>query len=351
MRGVFEFPEALRPVQRVIDDALERVEALFVTQLASDLPAIDALTRHVERYRGKMLRPSVAVLCGLAADPDADEPFASGEPVRASDELVKVGAVCEMIHMATLVHDDVLDEAAVRRRGQTVNHLHGNEMAVMLGDYLIAASYELCSQLQDQRTALTIGRISMDLCAGELLQLHNRDSYSLGEATYYEIVARKTGALIAAACELGARYAPRQPEPGVPERFGAFGSNLGVAFQIQDDLLDLLGEERTVGKSVNKDLEKGKMTLPMIHHLARVDAMGRGAALELLEASGVGGEEASSARVALAAALQATGSIEFAEREARRLIEEAKDGLEPIADTLPKLVLLIMADAVVSRSF
>ena len=350
MRGVFEFPETLRPVQAAIDDALSRVERRFDTQLAHDLPPVAELCRHVEGYRGKMLRPSVAVLCGLAADPDIEAKLASGK-ASVSDDLVTVGAVCEMVHMATLVHDDVLDEADTRRRTDTVNRLRGNETAVMLGDYLIAAAYELCSQLEDQTTARAIGRVSMELCAGELLQLHHRDSYSLDEATYHAIVTRKTGSLIGAACSLGAKHGNAPANERVCAAFDGFGRALGVAFQIQDDLLDLLGEERTVGKSVNKDLEKGKMTLPLIHHLAKVGPAGRGESLDLLERSAGGDEGSAAARNQLADRLRATGSIEHAEDHARELVEHAKEGLSDLPETLPKLVLMIMADAVVGRSF
>lgn len=358
MRGVFEFPEALQPVQRAIDDALSRVEQRFDRQLASELPPVQQLVTHVERYRGKMLRPTVAVLAGLACDRRAEGAFGSvDEALLASDDLVTVGAVCEMVHMATLVHDDILDEADVRRRGETVNKLRGNEAAVLLGDYLIAGSFELCSQLEDQAVALAIGRMSMELCAGELLQNHNRDSYSLDEATYYEIVSRKTGALIAEACRLGALQT-EQPIEGtdlaeLAEGFGQFGSRLGIAFQIQDDLLDLLGEQRTVGKSVNKDLEKGKMTLPMIHHLARVGPAERGRSLTLLEQSAgvLDSEGAETTRAKLQAALRETGSVEFAEQEAVRLVDEAKEAIRAVPESLPKLVLMLMSDAVVSRSF
>lgn len=254
-------PEAL---SRAVSLGLERVVERFDAQLLSPLSPVADLCRHVERYRGKMLRPTVALLSGIACSPDAD----SAEPESLlTHELVSVAAVCEMVHMATLVHDDVLDEADTRRRGPTVNSLHGNEPAVILGDYLIAAAYHLCSQLDSQAAALAIGRACMDVCAGELLQLHHRENFELDEPTYFEIVARKTGELVSVACELGARLAPGGCAPGAPDALASFGRNLGIAFQIQDDLLDLTGEERVVGKSVGKDSEKGKLTLPLIHHL------------------------------------------------------------------------------------
>ena len=166
-----EIPESLAPLQEFLADALARVEARFDLQLRSDLPPVSKLCAHIERYRGKMLRPTLAILAGLAAHPRAaDAPPGS---IITEDHLL-IAAVCEMVHMATLVHDDVLDEAETRRRGRTVNRLYGNEAAVILGDYLIASAYHLCSQLADQAVALEVARVSMTLCAGELLQLHHR---------------------------------------------------------------------------------------------------------------------------------------------------------------------------------
>jgi octaprenyl-diphosphate synthase len=283
-----------------------------------------------------MLRPRLVVVCGLAAAPD--------RPI--GDDHVTVGAVCEMIHMATLVHDDVLDDAATRRRGQTVNGLHGNEAAVMLGDYLIASSYHLCSQMDSQKIALLVGHISMTMCAGELLQLSHRGDYSLDEPTYFEIVARKTGGLVALACRLGAACS------GAPEdtcrRLERFGDRVGIAFQIQDDLLDLTGAPSALGKPVGKDLEKGKLTLPLIHHLGSVGPAERGRSLRLLDRVSAGDAGAASE---LAGALRAGGSIAYARTAAAELVSQAQAELKPLPDSDAKRHLTAMADAVVTRSF
>lgn len=135
MRGVVDIPEELAAVQERIVGGLSRVESVFADRLSSDLLPVDAMCRHVERYRGKMLRPTLVMLCGMACGDDA---------AGCGEQHAVAGAVCEMVHMATLVHDDVLDEAEVRRRGKTLNELRGNEAAVILGDYLIASAYALC---------------------------------------------------------------------------------------------------------------------------------------------------------------------------------------------------------------
>ncbi|MBL9140440.1 MAG: polyprenyl synthetase family protein, partial [Phycisphaerae bacterium] len=135
--------------------------ALFERQLASDLPPVNTLCMHVERYRGKMLRPAMVFLSGLAC----------GE---VGERHHVVAAPGDMIHMATLVHDDVMDEAEIRRKGYTVNHLRGNEVAVMLGDYLISKAFHLCSQAGDPSINTRLGEVTNTLCEGELVQLHHR---------------------------------------------------------------------------------------------------------------------------------------------------------------------------------
>ena len=165
---------------------LAEVECRFAAELLSDLPCINSLVAHSERYRGKMLRPMLVLASGLACG-------APGQELREAHRVV--ATVVEMVHMATLVHDDILDEALVRRRGATINRLSGNETAVMLGDYLISHAYHLCSSLGDADIARQIADATNTVCAGELLQLANRNNPDLDEATYYEIIRRKTASL------------------------------------------------------------------------------------------------------------------------------------------------------------
>jgi octaprenyl-diphosphate synthase len=349
VRGVIDIPDHLLGVQELILESLARVETRFDRQLTSDLPPVDEMCAHVERYRGKMLRPTLAVLCGAAVREDLGDLLAERAFDRvATDAHIAAGAVCEMVHMATLVHDDVLDEAAVRRRGATVNTLRGNEQAVILGDYLIASAYELCSVFDSPVPARIVGRASTVMCAGELLQLHHRENASLDEATYFEILDRKTAALIGASCELGAlcTLGFDQTESVRVEAVGRFGRGLGVAFQIQDDLLDLTGEESVVGKSVRKDLEKGKLTYPLIHHLARADARTRGQTLRLIQSAA-----RTDAAQALRELLDTTGSLEATRQTAARLVSDSKTALGGLPGGPGRDMLGLMADAVIDRSF
>ncbi len=361
---LLELPADLAPIQSLIDDALRRVEARFDEQLGSDLPPVSRLVSHIEHYRGKMLRPTLVLASGLAVGngqlaagnwpqrltPSPPHPL-TASTTRLTSAHLTVAAVCEMVHMATLVHDDVLDEADTRRRGRTVNRLHGNETAVILGDYLIAAAYHLCSQLDSQAAALLIGRVSMTICSGELLQLDHRADFSLDEPTYFEIVERKTASLISAACRLGG-WCSGADEPTCAH-LERFGRDIGVAFQIQDDLLDLTADEAALGKSTGKDLEKGKLTLPVIHHLAACSPLERGTSLLLLDQIAASDAEPSAreeAAASLVERLRLTDSLNEARGCAANLIERAKTELTGLPDSPARRYLAAMADTVLNRS-
>jgi octaprenyl-diphosphate synthase len=240
--------------------ALRRVMEVFDDELRSDLDAVRRLTDQTREYRGKLLRPRLVLLAGQAA----------GD---LRDEHIVLAAVVEMVHVATLVHDDVLDEAHVRRSRPTVNRLAGNEAAVLLGDYLISHAYHLCSSLGSTGVARRVAAATNTVCEGELMQIAHRGDYDLTEAAYLEILRRKTAALTAASCELGAQLAGGPPP--VVRHLSAFGMDLGIAFQIVDDLLDLTGSEEQTGKSVGRDANLGELTLPAIRFLQRANGVER----------------------------------------------------------------------------
>ncbi len=313
---------------------LDEVAECFARALASDLPAVNTLARHVEKYRGKMLRPTLVIASGLAVQ-------SSNQASRAIDQkLNTLAAVVEMIHMATLVHDDVLDEADLRRSGATVNSLRGNETAVMLGDFLISSSFHLCSSVGEPWLNTELGAMTTQLCSGEILQLSHRGDLAIDAATYFEIIRRKTGVLAGACCGLGARLA------GAPSALSAalsdFGEQLGMAFQIQDDVLDLVGEERVVGKTLGIDLQKGKFTLPLVAHLTRCDGVSRAATIKAIEQGDVG---------AILRLVESTDSLSFARARAAEFVSKAKDRLSVLHESPARQLLLLMADATIEREF
>lgn len=317
------------PLARLTDSIepyLAQVEARFDSELRSDLPGVATLVRHVARFRGKMLRPMVTLLAGGCV----------GE---LNDAHVTIATVVEMVHMSTLVHDDVLDNAELRRRGATINHLKGNEAAVLLGDFLISHSYHLCSSLNDQFASRTIAATTNRLCEGELLQLENRGNVELNEQTYTTIVSRKTAALIATSARLGAHYAGATPEQEA--NLARFGECIGIAFQIQDDVLDLVGDQREVGKSLGSDVRQVKLTLPIIHFLRTAPEDHRVLLKQLLK---LGDSEQVRHLIA------PSGSIQYARDEAKRYVGEAIGSLDDLPETDAKAALIEAANFVVARS-
>jgi octaprenyl-diphosphate synthase len=320
--------QALTPFTDCITDELAAVEHCFATELHSSLKCVNALVKHVSRFHGKMLRPCLVLLSGKAC----------GE---LTDAHITLATVVEMVHMSTLVHDDVLDEAELRRKGATINHLRGNEAAVLLGDYLISHSYHLCSSLDSQTASRLIAHTTNTVCEGELLQIDNRNNIDLSESTYLEIITRKTAVLCAACCTLGSTFARATPDQ--IRALETYGLSLGIAFQIQDDILDIIGDTSTVGKTLGIDIEKGKMTLPMIHFLKTAPAEHRTLLRSLLTSK----EADKSERIRNL--ILPSQSIQYAQQSAHDLVDRARTALAQLPNTEAKRVLDTMAEFVVTR--
>ncbi len=318
----------LASLTECIAPELAAVDLLFNKELSSSVKCVNTLVKHVNRFRGKMLRPCLVLLTAKACG-------------KLLPDHVTLATVVEMVHMATLVHDDVLDEAELRRKGATINHLKGNEAAVLLGDYLISHSYHLCSSLDSQFAARLIARTTNTVCEGELLQIDNRNNIDLDEETYFQIITRKTASLCATCCLLGARYAGASER--IIHQLELFGLSLGIAFQIQDDILDIVGDESTVGKTLGIDIGKGKMTLPMIHFLRNAPQEHRSLLRSLLTA----GEPDQLEKIRNL--ILPSPSIDYARNRARQLIEGARQSLQDLPESDAKRVLDTMAEFVISR--
>jgi octaprenyl-diphosphate synthase len=251
-----------------ISAELAQVEEILRKELRSDYPFVDQLVKHGFRLGGKRMRPALLLLAAKAAGKVTHDHFV-------------LAAVVEMIHTATLVHDDVLDDATVRRHVDTVNARWNNEASVLLGDFLFSHSFYMASTLETTFACQVIGRATNQTCEGELRQIHSRGKFDLTEPDYLDIIRAKTAELCACSCRLGSHYAGATPE--IEESLTRYGRNLGIAFQIVDDLLDVLGDEDTAGKTLGTDLEQQKPTLPVIYLLRQADAEERANLIEILK--------------------------------------------------------------------
>lgn len=303
---------------------LEEVERLLGRSLRNRRAKVAGVVDHVRHYRGKRLRPVLLLLAARAC----------GKVTPAHHTL---GAVVEMIHTATLVHDDVLDGAKVRRRVATVNAVWGVQTSVLLGDYLFTHAFHLTSTV-DATACRLIGEATDRVCEGELTQVLERGNLELTEEDYFDIIDGKTAELTACCCRLGAQYAGASAE--VIEALAIFGRCVGQAFQIADDLLDLVGDEKVTGKSLGTDLEQGKLTLPLIH-LLRSPLGDR--ARQILT-----GTE-NHRRDALRLLLHEAGSLGYARDRALSLATEARRQLSVLPPSPCRGILESMTERVVHR--
>jgi octaprenyl-diphosphate synthase len=264
-------PENLRALYAPVASELEDVEELLRRELSSDNPFVDRLVKHGFRLGGKRLRPALVLLSAQACG-------------GIRPEHVTLAAMAELIHTATLVHDDVLDEATIRRHLDTINARWNNEASILLGDYLFARAMCLASSLDDPFACRLVSESTRTMCEGELKQIESRGDYGLTESDYFAIIGGKTAALTACCCRVGAHYA--EAETAVCDALARYGHDLGIAFQIADDVLDLSGNEAVVGKSLGTDLVKQKTTLPLIRLLDVVGVEKRAELVSLLSRSG-----------------------------------------------------------------
>jgi octaprenyl-diphosphate synthase len=307
---------------------MDEVERIIGDAVRNDHPGVAEVVAHVSQYKGKRLRPALLLLTAKACGQ-----LTPKHPVLA--------AVIELIHSATLVHDDVLDEATRRRHVATANARWGNHNSVLLGDYLFTHAFYLATTLGDIRACQIIGAATNRVCEGELRQGLERGNLALSEAEYFDLIDAKTAELIACSSRLGALYSGAAPE--VVAAMERYGRLIGIAFQIADDLLDIVGEERATGKSLGTDLKQQKMTLPLIRLLSRAPD-GNGLFLrQILSAPG------NHKREALAPYLADSDAVDYGRRTALDYAARARAELTCIAPSPSRAILEAAADGVVHR--
>ena len=235
---------------QLVKKELKLVESQISDQVAAFDPALEPYMDYICNTSGKRIRPALAILAGGA----------TGE-VHANH--IKIGVILELIHMSTLVHDDIIDGASTRRKMPTANAKWGNGMAVLLGDALFSHSLLLATEFDDIDICRKVGRASREVCQGEVIQTQRRFDLTLTKEDYFHIIEMKTGALFAAATGIAASLSGVSEK--VEKQLYNYGLKLGTAYQIYDDCLDLVGNEEVVGKTLRTDLEKGKLTLPLLN--------------------------------------------------------------------------------------
>jgi len=305
-------PVTLRDIQRPVAAELERVAAELRRIIAADFPFIAEVNEHLLRMKGKLFRPTLLLLSHQAAG--AEDPRA-----------VTLAAVVELIHLATLVHDDSVDHSVLRRGMPTINALFSHQVAVIMGDYLYSRAIIELVRLDDLEPLRVFARVTNEMTIGEMRQLEAHDKLAYAEAEYDELIRAKTASLLSAACEIGALRAPDAYRAALAR----FGMRLGMAFQIADDLLDYTAPEAVTGKPSALDLKEHKMTLPLIAALGAMGPTDRRLVAELLATP-----EPSEALVAdVIRRVTAAGGLDAARRRAVELAQQAEAELELLPPT------------------
>lgn len=315
----------LQDLTALVRPELDRVNRELAADLAPGEADLSPLLEHVGNYRGKQVRPALVLLAGRAVS-------------EASDAHITVAKVVELIHTATLVHDDILDGATLRRQLATIHALHGTEISVLLGDYIYARAFSMSLELTDQTCSRVLSEVTRVICQGEITQLMHRFDFAWTEERYLRVIGQKTGSLFGAASQLGAHYAGGSPD--VVEALASYGLEVGVAFQIVDDCLDLEGDENVVGKSLGTDVDGGKLTLPLLHMLrSRDDGEAR-----LRRLMGQGGDPAR-----LAEEFDLEAALEFSYGRAGQRAERGVEALSVLPATPARDALEELAQYVVRR--
>lgn len=320
----------LQTVEEAIGAELREAEHILLTELQSANPYVSDILQHSTRFRGKRLRPILLLLTAEACG-------------GIKHEHKVLSAVVEMIHLATLVHDDVLDEAETRRHVATVNARWNNETSVLFGDYLFTHSFHLAASLGTTHACRMIGRATNLVCEGELSQIKERGNLDLTEEEYFRIIDGKTAELCALCGHLGAFYAGM--ELNVVQHLERYGRLLGMAFQIADDVLDLIGSERKTGKTLGSDLEKQKLTLPLIRMLTQLPDADAAAVRTLLA------HPDDATRHKLSPYLEKTDALAYTHQRAMLFAHDARRQLDVLPNSPAKSILSDIAEFAVQRSF
>ena len=301
------FAQALELINPHLYSVEERIRA----QARVFDPALEGYVSYVCNAGGKRLRPVLALLAG-------------GATGKITSDHVDLAVIVEMIHIATLVHDDIMDGADLRRDQPTANAKWGNSISVLLGDCLFSHALRLTTAFSNNEICRRVSSAAAEVCSGEIIQTQRRFDLKLSTADYYRIIEMKTAALFSVACELGAFLS--EAGPAVISGLRTYGTKIGTAYQIYDDILDLAGTEEEAGKTLGTDIKKGKFTLPILLMLQNgKDGNLNGLSDMLLR-------EESVDENAIRDLIDQSGSRVAAAGIARRMLEEAKASLAPVPD-------------------
>jgi octaprenyl-diphosphate synthase len=320
----------LSMLEPVADD-LQQVDVLIRERLESDVVLVRQVAHYIVASGGKRMRPALLLLAAGAA----------GHGAGGRGTRLMLAAVVEFIHTATLLHDDVVDESALRRGRQTANASFGNAAAVLVGDFLYSRAFQMMVEAQDMRVMEVLAEATNTIAGGEVLQLMGSHDPDVDEARYLEVIRRKTAKLFEAAARLGGVLA--RSAPAVEQGLADYGMHVGTAFQLVDDVLDYSGDAAAIGKSLGDDLAEGKPTLPLIH------AMRAGSATQAALVRKAIVEGGRDDFPGVLAAIRACGALDYARSAAVREADLARRALAALPPSAFRDSLVELASFSVTR--
>jgi octaprenyl-diphosphate synthase len=323
--------DPLQPAFDLVAREMKRVDEGFKHHIDTDVLYIRKVCEYIIRSGGKRYRPMLLLLSAKLLGYEGDR-------------HIPLAAMIEFIHTATLLHDDVVDSAELRRGKPSVNAVWGNSTSVLVGDYLLAKSFNIAVNDGDMRILEVLSKTTSRMAEGEVLQLLRHGDIEMTEADYLQVVSDKTAVLISAACTIAAIVGKASQEG--EEALGSFGMDLGIAFQLTDDCLDYVSSSDDLGKAVGNDLREGKVTMPLIEAYRNATVSERDDMRRAVEAK----ELSPDALRRVVEVINKYRGIEYAKVRARSHVERAKERLGLFPDSKEKSALVSVADAVVDRA-
>ncbi|MEX2109492.1 MAG: polyprenyl synthetase family protein [Gemmatimonadaceae bacterium] len=312
----------LQAVQAPIRSSLDQVSQAMGRIVSSELPLVGLVSSHLLAMRGKMFRPTLLLLASEIEGENADG---------RKNQAVEIAASLELIHLATLVHDDAVDHSALRRGMPTVNAMFSHQISVIMGDFLYSTALTQLVGLGDLEALQALTRASTEMTLGEMRQLAVTEPLDFTESEYYDLIRSKTASLMRAACELGAIAGARRHR----QALGDYGENLGMAFQITDDLLDYREVKETTGKPSGLDLREHKVTLPLIYALRAMPAKSKREVERAFAADSVSDADIA----AIVRIVEEGGGFEYARARGEKFAERAEEALLDLPDTAARASL------------
>ncbi|HJP18745.1 MAG TPA: polyprenyl synthetase family protein [Nitrospinota bacterium] len=315
----------------LVREDMEKVEEVLSRSFQSDALLIPTITSYLNGAGGKRLRPMLLVLSSKISG------YSNG------NRHILNSCIVELIHAATLLHDDVVDEAHIRRGNPSANRKWGNEASVLVGDFLFSKSFLLLASEENSKITKSVSAASKELAEGEVLGLATKGNFDISEDEYMEIIYKKTASLISVSCRIGAIVGNASQEK--ERALADFGLKVGIAFQLVDDVLDYTGNQKSFGKTIGLDFQKKKMTLPLINLFQKAPAKEKKKIEELVLSNG----DMSCRLKTLVDMMKHYDSINYALDKARNYVAEAKKELVVFDESPSLTAILSLADYVVSR--